>query len=89
MGIRLNSSVAPSDVARLSRQCRVLLERLQRGPATTDELSRISRKYTSRISDCRAAGWIIQCERVEGGNNIYRLVTAQPKGQLKFDLGVG
>ena len=41
---------------RLSRQCQAILERLQAGRASNDELSRIARKYTGRISDLRAAG---------------------------------
>lgn len=45
-----------ADEPRLSRQCQEILNRLKQGPATNDELSRISRKYTSRISDLRANG---------------------------------
>lgn len=46
---------------RLGRQCSRILERLRQGRASNDELSRISRKYTSRISDLRKAGYKIQC----------------------------
>lgn len=66
-------NVESSDVFRLSGQNLAILRRLREGPATTDELSRISRKYTSRISDIRHHGFIIECERRHGGNNVYRL----------------
>jgi hypothetical protein len=51
------------DVAkpRLSRQCRLILERLRRGPATNSELSGIALKYTNRISELRMAGYVIPC----------------------------
>lgn len=45
---------------RLSRQCVAIIERLRRGPATNDELAAIARKYTSRVSDCRASGFVIE-----------------------------
>lgn len=44
----------PSELQRLNGQNRRILERLQQGPATNKELSEISLKYTSRISDVRA-----------------------------------
>ena len=69
--------VDPSDVSRLTGQNAVILARLERGPATNDELSRISRKYTSRISDVRAwlqrHGKTIVCQRGVGGLNTYRI----------------
>lgn len=40
----------------MSRQCRLILDRLRQGPATNTELASIALKYTSRISDLRAAG---------------------------------
>jgi len=92
MGIRLNSSVAPSDVARLSRQCRVLLERLQRGPLTNVEGVAELRvlNLTARVSELRQAGHDVVAERTqEPGVWVYRLAKPLPKGQLKFDLGVG
>lgn len=53
----------PSEIAaerkRLAGQCLKIYERLRQGPATNDELSVISRKYTSRISDIRQAGYPI------------------------------
>lgn len=41
------------DVPRLAGQAGIILERLRCGPATNRELSDISLKYTSRISDIR------------------------------------
>ena len=55
---------SPLDAAslpRLSRQCAAILARLEQGPATNDELSRIARKYTGRISDLRHAGYDVRC----------------------------
>ena len=65
--------VVPDDLRRLSGQNLAILERLQRGPATNRELAALSLKYTSRISDLRAAGYDVQAERHEGGLTIYRL----------------
>ena len=65
------------DLPRLRGQNLAVLERLMAGPATNDELARLSRKYTSRISDVRAwlrpSGWTIRCERGNGGLNTYRI----------------
>lgn len=61
------------DVRRLMGQNAAILARLQQGPATTSELATIALKYTGRLSDLRAAGYVIKCHRGTGGNNIYRL----------------
>ncbi|MDE2097681.1 MAG: hypothetical protein KGL39_10570 [Patescibacteria group bacterium] len=53
--------VPEESLPRLSRQCREILERLRRGRASNDELSKISRKYTSRISDIRKADFDVRC----------------------------
>lgn len=45
---------------RLSKQCRQILWRLEQGPATNVELASIALKYTSRLSDLRAAGYDVQ-----------------------------
>lgn len=45
---------------RLSAQCRAILDRLRKGPATNTELSGIALKYTGRISDLRAAGYEVK-----------------------------
>jgi hypothetical protein len=50
----------PSERPRLSRQNQAILERLRRGTATNDELARLARKYTSRVSDLRAAGYDVR-----------------------------
>lgn len=65
---------------RLSRQCADILARLQQGPATNDELSRISRKYTSRISDLRQRGYVVICTRQDhkSGLTEYRLELTVP-----------
>ena len=65
--------VIPADVRRLTGQNAAILRRLRMGPATNDELIKISHKYTSRIGDLRAAGHKIVCERQGGGLTIYRL----------------
>ena len=51
----------PKDRARLSPQCRRILERLKAGPATNAQLAEIARKYTGRISEIRGAGYSVQC----------------------------
>ena len=61
------------EVLRLAGQNMQILTRLSRGPATNSELAQISLKYTSRISDLRAAGLVITCERKSGGMTIYTL----------------
>lgn len=66
-------NVLEADKPRLSGQNSAILERLKRGPATNDELIRLSRKYTSRISDLRDAGFKINCKRGVGGLNTYTL----------------
>lgn len=62
------------DRDRLSAQCRAILARLERGAATNAELAGMALKYTSRVSDLRAVGYVIDCDRVEGGLTRYRLV---------------
>lgn len=66
-------SALPADVPRLAGQNAAILARLRQGPATNDELIKISRKYTSRISDLRTAGHRIVCGRLGGGLTEYRL----------------
>lgn len=64
-------NVAPEDRHRLTGQNAVILARLQQGPATNVELSDLSLKYTSRISDLRAAGYRITCRRIRRGGPIF------------------
>lgn len=53
-------TVTSEEAPRLSRQCQALLDRLRLGRVSNDEMSRISRKYTSRVSDLRKAGYSIE-----------------------------
>lgn len=66
-------NVDSRDTGRLSGQNIAILARLERGPAYNDELAAIALKYTSRISDLRAAGHKVTCKRVGGGRTMYRL----------------
>lgn len=52
-----DTRLEPEEKPRLSRQCRMILERLQLGPATNRELAELALKYTGRISDLRASGY--------------------------------
>lgn len=45
---------------RLSGQCSRILQRLKEGPVSNAELSTMALKYTSRISDLRAAGYAVE-----------------------------
>jgi hypothetical protein len=65
--------IDPRDVPRVSRQCRLILERLRQGPATNAELVGIAMNLTGRISDLRGAGYVIVGKRIEGGLWEYRL----------------
>ena len=75
--ISLNNSVAPEEAPRLSKQCREILERLKQGPATNRDLAGLSLKYTSRVSDLRAAGFKIEVveRNHQSGLNVYELKT--------------
>lgn len=63
----------PAEIKRLANQNDAILARLQRGRASNAELSQISLKYTSRISDLRKKGYTITCERHPGGGATYTL----------------
>ena len=69
-------SVTPAERPRLSRQCQEMLDRLRLGRASNDELARISRKYTSRTSDLRKAGYDVRCvmRDYSTGETWYELV---------------
>jgi hypothetical protein len=73
--IPVNGSVDPREVKRLGEQCEALLARLRSGPASNRELSAIALKYTSRISDLRAAGYQVEAvsRNYETGETIYEL----------------
>jgi hypothetical protein len=48
--------LSPPETRRLSRQCQTILDLLRSGRVTNTELAKVSLKYTSRLSDLRAAG---------------------------------
>jgi hypothetical protein len=58
--IHVNKTVHLAEAPRLSRQCKLILERLQEGRASNSELAQRALKYTGRISDLRAAGYVIE-----------------------------
>jgi len=67
-------NVTPADRPRLTGQNARLLAMLQQGPTTNREMMLAGLlKYTSRISDLRAAGYCIVCEKLGGGLSLYRL----------------
>jgi hypothetical protein len=66
-------SADTQDRPRITGQNAMILQRLQLGAATNAELCGLSLKYTSRISDLRAAGYRIRAERVDGGLFLYTL----------------
>jgi hypothetical protein len=63
----------PQDEQRLTGQNKLVLDALKDGPKTNQQLAFFSLKYTSRISDLRAAGYVVECERLQGGLTLYRL----------------
>lgn len=65
--------VLEADKQRLSGQCQVILDLLRAAPRTNVELAAVSLKYTSRVSDLRAAGYDVMCDRSKGGTTLYRL----------------
>lgn len=69
-------SVTNGDKPRLVGQNAKILAMLQEGPKTNRQLAEISLKYTSRISDLRAAGYTIANERLDEGLTLYKLVQA-------------
>lgn len=73
--IPVNASIPTVESPRLSRQCRLILDRLRAGNATNRELSAISLKYTGRVSDLRAAGYKIEVigRNHDTGLNVYAL----------------
>lgn len=68
--------VTAEEAPRLSAQNAAILARLQQGPASNAEIARLALKYTSRISDLRAAGYLIENFDRNGttGETWYRLV---------------
>ena len=75
--LRVNATVHLAEAPRLSKQCGLILERLRaNGTATNRELSLLSLKYTSRISEIRQAGYDVRVisRDHETGLNTYALV---------------
>jgi hypothetical protein len=61
---------------RLTRQCAAMLDRLRHGRVSNAELAQVALKYTSRISDLRAAGYDVQCVKQDKATGLswYELV---------------
>jgi hypothetical protein len=76
------------EVKRLSTQNAQILARLTRGPATNKELSGLSLKYTSRISDLRKAGYQVAVTDHDrgSGRTVYALIpqTERPAQQVSL-----
>lgn len=51
-----------------------ILARLQRGPATREELLEIAHYYRGRISELRARGFAIVCDRSDPAQPRYTLL---------------
>lgn len=79
----IDKTVTKEEARRLEGQSQRIIERLRQGDATNDELAAIARKYTSRISDCRKAGFeitIISRDRASGVV-VYRLTKDRDANQ--------
>jgi hypothetical protein len=72
--------VTTVDEQRLSGQCARILALLRIAPQLNSTIATVSLKYTSRISDLRAAGYTIKCERVADGLTRYHLVGEPERG---------
>jgi len=75
-----------ADAPRLDSQCDRMLARLQKGPATNVELSGISLKYTSRVTDLRQLGHVIECEKRVGGVTVYRLMPKRDTPATQMEM---
>ena len=66
--------VPEEDKTRAETQCSKIHEMLKSGPCTNRQLSQVSMKYTSRISDLRKQGVNIpKPENLGGGLTEYRI----------------
>lgn len=67
--------VHQQEVRRLTGQNAAILKRLRLGPADNVELAGMALKYTSRISDLRAAGHRVEIIQRNSANgvNVYKL----------------
>lgn len=69
---------------RRQTQLDAILARLRRGPATNAQLAALSLKYTGRISDLRALGHDIRCERQgDDGTTTYMLTEPGQGGRTR------
>jgi len=83
----IRPGVDREDKPRLDSQCDRMLARLQKGPATNVELSGISLKYTSRITDLRQLGYNIPApEKRANGVTVYRLVPKRDTPSIQLEM---
>lgn len=82
----VNVSVLEEDELRLSNHCRIMFNRLLKGPATNVELREItnSQNPTARRTDLRQEvrkfGWDLKLiKKLGGGKNMYALITPEGK----------
>ena len=73
-----DTNVAQAAKKRLSGQNRKILDLLMQGQATGRQIQAIGMKYTSRISDLRKAGCVIDCLERPDGNSLYTLAYVPP-----------
>ena len=66
---------SPTEIRRLSAESAKVLARLEQGPVTRRELNGLTINATARISDLRAAGYVVTCEEKPSGASVYRLGT--------------
>lgn len=78
--IRVTKAVVPVERKRLQRQCLDILALLRQRDAWNFELAEIARKYTGRLSEIRAAGYVVSIVEHDrkSGRCLYRLVN-EPK----------
>ena len=70
---RIVSPLVPELKRRENNETRVL-RRLQHGPATNMELMDIGGlRFSGRVSDLRAKGYIVTQEHIHGGLHVYTL----------------
>lgn len=72
--IELNSTVAPEDRLRLSRQHHQLLARLREGPATNGDMLNMGiQRFGARLHELQKAGCVISKQCQGGGTWLYTL----------------
>lgn len=68
---------------RLTRQGKLIIERLRQGRASNQELCAIALKFTGRISDLRRDGWLIDLVEHNQATGEAWYVLSQPWPELK------